>query len=114
MKRFLLSALTLLSAFVLFADEEIPVNGNFQPDPRSKNSVPRFWWSQHNEWKKERDKVKFALSEEDGKVPFPDQQEHSFHHQAEYSHPHGNVSGLFFYRWIHAGDGLLSLYAHLK
>ena len=67
MKRFLLSALTLLSAFVLFADEEIPVNGNFQPDPRSKNSVPRFWWSQHNEWKKERDKVKFALSEEDGK-----------------------------------------------
>ncbi|MBP5182653.1 MAG: hypothetical protein J6331_06465, partial [Lentisphaeria bacterium] len=66
MKRFLLSAVTLLATFALFADEEIPVNGNFQPEPRNKISVPRFWHSQHTRLKKELDKVQFALSEEDG------------------------------------------------
>ncbi|MBP5183116.1 MAG: hypothetical protein J6331_08840, partial [Lentisphaeria bacterium] len=66
MKRLLLSAVALLSAFALFAEKEIPVNGNFQPDPRNKYSVPRFWHSQHTEVKKEQDKVRFALSEEDG------------------------------------------------
>ena len=57
----------VISALQLFAGEELAINGNFQPNPRSKYSIPLSWHSQHTEYKKDIDKVKFTLSEPDAK-----------------------------------------------
>ena len=66
MKRLFLSVL-LISALSSFAGKELAVNGNFQPNPRNKRSIPLYWHSQHTENKKEIDKVVFSISEPDGK-----------------------------------------------
>ena len=67
MKKSLFAAAAILSALALFADGELDINGKFQPNPKSKYSVPRLWYSQHGEYKTEADKVKITLSEPDEK-----------------------------------------------
>ena len=64
MKKTLFAAVTILSAFALFAEEEIPVNGKFQPGPQKKD-FPHTWVSQHTSLKNEQGKVQITLSEPD-------------------------------------------------
>lgn len=60
----LFAAVTILSAFALFADGEININGKFQPDPQKKD-FPHTWYSQHTALKNEQGKVQVTLSEPD-------------------------------------------------
>ena len=66
MKKNLILFFLALFAFAL-CGQELPINGNFQPNPRSKYSIPLLWHSQHTELKNERNKVKFHISEPDAK-----------------------------------------------